>query len=100
MNQATLIHAVLTRLKLDLPEKNPSECKIRCYLMPEGAERTECLDDCEAEAAVSAVAAKLSVELFESFVDVIWAGGDIDPLPLEKAVRARFAHGSQVAVGR
>ena len=97
MNQSTLIQTVWTHLKLDLPPKNPSDCLIRCYLMPKGAERAQCTQDCEAEAAMAALAAKLNVELFKSFAEVIWAGGDIDPLPLEKAVRARFAHGSLVA---
>lgn len=97
MNAATLIQAVWKQLKLDLPSKNPSECLVRCYLMEKSAERTQCITDCEAEAAVAALAAKLNVALFKSFAEVIWAGGDIAPRPLEQAVRAHFADGSKVA---
>ncbi len=96
MNQAILIQTVLAELKLDLPPKNPSDCEIRCYLVPKGPERTKCLEECEERAAVAAVAAKLNVELFKSFAEIIWGGGDIDPLPLEEAVRAKFARGSQI----
>ena len=96
MNHAILIQTVLAELKLDLPPKNPSDCEVWCYRMPKGPKRTECLEECEEQAAVAAVAAKLNVELFKSFAEIIWEGGDIDPLPLEKAVRAKFARGSQI----
>lgn len=95
MNQAAMIQAVGTRLKIDVLPKNPSDCMIRCYLLPKGGERQQCVTDCEAEAAVAALAEKLHIELFKSFAEVIWAGGNIDPVPLEGAVRAKFAHMKQ-----
>lgn len=92
--ETTLVQVVYEELKLDLPPRNPSDCVIRCYArFGPGPARNECLHECEAEAAIAAVAAKLRFELFESFVDVIWGGGDIDPLPLERAVRAKFSGG-------
>ena len=96
MTEAALIQVVWHQLKLDLPPtKAPSDCMIRCSLMPKSAERTQCITDCKAEAAVAELAARLHVELFKSFIEVIWAGGGIDPLPLEKAVRANFAQGAR-----
>ena len=38
-----------------------------------------------------------SFELFKSFAEVIWGGGDIDPRPLEKAVRAAFGRSGRTA---
>ena len=56
----------------------------------------ECLDDCKVrsvEAMVTArVAGDLLSELCMTFKDIIWGGGDIDPLPLEEEVRRRFSH--------
>ena len=93
MNREALIRAVWAELKPNLPPRNPGECVVRCYLLPKGPEREQCLQDCEAQAAVAALAAKLNTELFKSFADVIWQRGDIDPRPLEKEVRAAFARG-------
>jgi hypothetical protein len=95
MDQATLIQAVWAELKPDLPPRNPSDCVIRCYLLPKGPERTKCLQECEEQAAIAAVAAKLRTELFKSFAEVIWAGGDIDPRPLEEAVRTAFGRSAR-----
>ncbi|MEE9237622.1 MAG: hypothetical protein V3U52_07525 [Thermoplasmata archaeon] len=92
--QAALVQAVSAELALELPPTNPSDCEVRCYSkFPPGPARNECLDNCKGEAAAALVAAKLRMELFVSFVDIIWGGGDIDPLPLERAVRARFSEG-------
>jgi len=52
---------------------------------------TQCLDDCKAAEAVALLAEKLQRELFDSFLDIVWGGGDIDPVPLEKNIRERFA---------
>ena len=90
MDQAALIQAVWAELKPDLPPRNPGDCTIRCYLLPKGPKRNKCLEECKEQAAVAAVAAKLRGELFTSFAEVIWGGGDIDPRPLEQAVRTAF----------
>jgi hypothetical protein len=91
VRQSALVRAALAEL-LDVGgARSLSDCEIRCYQLPEGPERSECLDECEQAAAVAAVAAKLKVDLLESFIEVIWSGGDIDPVPLEEAVRRRFA---------
>ncbi len=91
MDQVALLQAVWAELKPDLPPKHPSDCVVRCYyLFKEGSERNECLRECEEQAAIAAVAAKLRIDLFKSFAEVIWGGGDIDPRPLEEAVRAAF----------
>ena len=51
----------------------------------------ECLDDCKAAEAIALVAEQLHKELFVTFADIVWGGGDIDPLPFEKTVRERFS---------
>jgi hypothetical protein len=88
-----LLRAVATEFTSDLP----SDATLRCYLMPAGPERNQCLQDAKEASAVAAVAAKLKFELMKSFLEVIWAGGGIDPLPLEKAVREAFSRGGQPA---
>lgn len=94
--QTALIQAVWAELKPDLPPRNPSDCVIRCYLLPKGPARNKCLRECEEQAAIAAVAAKLRTELFKSFAEVIWGRGDIDPRPLEEAVRATFAGSGRI----
>ena len=51
----------------------------------------ECLDDCKAASATASVAEKLQRELIVTFADIVWGGGDIDPVPFEKSVRERFS---------
>jgi hypothetical protein len=51
----------------------------------------ECLDDCKAAEATAAVAEKLQRELIVTFADIVWGGGDIDPVPFERSVRERFS---------
>jgi hypothetical protein len=89
--QAAFVEAVWAELKPDLPPRNPSDCVIRCYLRPPGPQREKCLQECKERAAIAEVAARLRAELFKSFAEVIWEGGDIDPRPLEAAVRSRFS---------
>lgn len=55
----------------------------------------ECLDNCKAVRYAAEVAERLRNELYATFEDIIWGGGDIDPLPLEKQVREHFS----VAIG-
>ena len=97
MNHTILIQTVLAALKLDVPPKNPSDCEIRCYSMhKKGPKRTKCLEECEEEAAVAALAAKLNVELFKSFAEIIWEGGDIDATGLCRLSRQYAVdHGRQ-----
>ena len=51
----------------------------------------ECLNDAKAAQAAVLLAERLHRELSMTFLDVVWGGGDIDPLPLEKSVRERFS---------
>jgi len=51
----------------------------------------ECRDDCKAASATAAVAEKLQRELIVTFADIVWGGGDIDPIPFEKLVRECFS---------
>ena len=86
-----LVRAVAAEFTSDLP----SDAALRCYLIPAGPERNACLRDAQEASAVAAVAAKLKFDLMKSFLEVIWAGGAIDPLPLETAVREAFSRGRQ-----
>lgn len=68
-------------------------CEAWCYYRhgnDKGALQ-QCLDDCKAEKAMELLLENLHRELDQTFIDVIWSGGDIDPKPLEEAVRERFA---------
>ena len=51
----------------------------------------ECLDECKLANALAAIAEKLHRELNITMAGIIWGGGDIDPLPFEKAVREQFS---------
>jgi len=68
-------------------------CKALCYVKfgSNKVRLNECVDDCEAASAIATVAEKLHRELFETFIEVIWGGGDIDPIPFEKSVREHFS---------
>lgn len=55
------------------------------------ARLNECLDNCKAIEAIALVAEKLQKELYVTFADIIWGGGDIDPVPFEMSVRERFS---------
>jgi len=72
-----------------------SPCKAGCYALysrPEEKDKLhECLQDCDAFAAIVALYERLNGELFENIMEVILGGGDVDPLPLEKMIRERFS---------
>ena len=88
-----LVRAVAAELTSELP----NDAALRCYSLPAGPQRNQCLQDAKEASAIAAVAAKLKFELMKSFFEVIWAGGAIDPLPLEKAVREAFSRGGHPA---
>jgi hypothetical protein len=73
-----------------------TDCNAWCAWRHRGdkAGLKQCLDDCKAQAAIKAVAEKLHADLYKTFLEVIWDGGNIDPRPLEKSVRDRFANGA------
>lgn len=51
----------------------------------------QCLDDAKIASGIALVAEKLHRELSKTIVDVVWGGGDIDPIPFEKSVKERFS---------
>jgi hypothetical protein len=89
--------------RIQMPLTPPGDfCKGWCYY-DFGDDKEllqQCLDDCDAVAAMVAVWEALHKELAMSLLDIIWSGGDIDPVPdyldhVEKAVRASFAEGAK-----
>jgi len=70
-----------------------SACGAACYSKFAGnqVQLNQCLENCRLASAVAAVAERLHRELIVTFADIVWGGGDIDPLPLEKEVRNRFS---------
>lgn len=69
-----------------------SACEAFCHARAgSGAPLNECLDSCKATEAVRILAERMQRELVFTFHDVIWGGGDIDPLPLERSVRQAFS---------
>lgn len=56
--------------------------------------RQQCLDNCEATSAVELIAEQLQRDLVRAFAEIIWGGGDIDPVPLELAIRERLSRGA------
>jgi hypothetical protein len=87
------VEAALARgVKIDT--SGGSACKAHCVRLT-GALKKQCERDCDAIEAAAIVAEHIRRDLVISFHDVIWGGGNIDPLPdpliLERAVRDRFA---------
>ena len=72
-----------------------SPCEGVCYATFQAPEDKgkleECLDECRALEAIAALADRLNQELNKTIIEIIWEGGDIDPLPFEKKVRERFS---------
>lgn len=67
-------------------------CAAGCYSHHlEGAALDECLQDCKAIEASKLVWERLHMDLYRSFIEVVWEGGDIDPKPLEDKIRERFS---------
>jgi hypothetical protein len=70
-----------------------SACGALCYSKFSGNKvaLNECLDNCKAASFAAEVAERLHRELIVTFADIVWGGGDIDPVPFEKSVRERFS---------
>ena len=68
-------------------------CGAHCHASSHGnkIKLNECLDMCKAIEATAVIAERLHRELFITFADIVWGGGDIDPIPFEKTVRERFS---------
>lgn len=94
---AFIMDAVLSRIQHVAAETavkpTVSACGAACYSQFAGDQvlLNECLDNCRLASAVAEVAERLHRELVVTFADIVWGGGDIDPLPLEKQVRKRFS---------
>jgi hypothetical protein len=71
---------------------SPSPCRAWCHYRHRNDKSglSACLKECELYEAIAALAERMNRELFDTFTDIVW-GGDIDPLPLERAVRGRFS---------
>lgn len=97
--QELIMDSVLERMQIVLnapstiSKPSVSACGALCYAKLSGGGHLldECLGDCRIASAIAIIAEKLQRELVISFAEIIWGGGDIDPLPLEKSVRERFS---------
>lgn len=94
----TALLAIAKRLDpyrtIEIPSLSP--CKALCYAKF-GKDRNkkllnECLDNCKAIEAEVMMAERLMKVLYDNILDIIWAGGDIDPKPLEKMIRDHFSN--------
>ena len=92
-----IIGAILEQVKFvvdsQISKPSVSACGAFCYAKHshDNVRLQECLDECKLASALSAIAAKLQKELILTFADIVWGGGDIDPLPFENLVRERFS---------
>ena len=96
-NRADLImNAVMEQIRfavgVGIAKPSVSACGGLCYskFSSNKPRLTECLDECKLAEAIAAVAEKLHRELVLTMAEIIWGGGDIDPIPFEKTVRERF----------
>ena len=90
INEGTINEAAMP--KISKPSVTP--CKALCHhkFGNNKVHLNKCLNDCEQASAIAAVAERMHRELMDSFIEHVWAGGDIDPVPFEKAIRERFSH--------
>lgn len=89
------IAAVIARGRVDPPaifKPSGGACGAWCYYRHGNSKGAlqQCLDDCKAERAMEILLEELHRELDLTFIDLVWGGGDIDPKPLEEAMRDRF----------
>lgn len=93
--QERLASAIMERIHPHQTIAKPSfsPCRAACYHDHSGnpAGLSQCLDECRAEEAIAAVAERMTRELFDTFIEVVWAGGNIDPKPFERSVRESFS---------
>lgn len=77
---------------LDLPTGPISAWEALCYFKfpKDSIERQECLEQAMASAIIKEFTERMVKELTFTIFDVIWGGGDIDPIPWEREVRKRF----------
>lgn len=68
-------------------------CEASCYARHghDKAALKQCLDDCKAAEMEAFLIEELQREFYETILDVVWSGGDIDPLPFEIEIRKRFS---------
>lgn len=99
--EARIAAKVMERIEVNppnaiIPVTGISRCEALCYANFENGseEFDDCMNSCNLEDNIGLTAEKIyrdfNRELTLSIWDVIWGGGDIDPLPFEKAVRERF----------
>ena len=77
--------------RFDVPSVSPCGAFCHAKFARDKVRLNECLDDCKAAEATAAVAEMLHRELIVTFADIVWGGGDIDPVPFEKSVREHFS---------
>ena len=90
---AAVIEHVMLMYGSSFVKPSGSRCEAWCHGEHKDNEAAlkRCLRDCKAEEAYRLVAEKLHRELDKTFIEIIWSGGDIDPLEFEKLVRERFS---------
>ncbi len=104
LREELVMNAITDRMRLVVEEasqptfkKSVSAAEALCYykFSRNKAKLRECLDDAKINAGIAALAEKMQKELFHSFRDIVWGGGDIDPLrdPLlaETYIRSRLS---------
>ena len=86
--------AMIRKGEYAIPKPSGDPCEALCYAKFHNnkAKLQECLDECKVAIIIAVVAERLKRELEITMEDIIWGGGDIDPVPFEKAVRERFSH--------
>jgi hypothetical protein len=83
----------ITYLPSPISRPSVTACGASCYASFHNDKRklNECLEECKLISALSLLYEKLHAELILTFTDIIWQGGDIDPVPLEREIRQRFS---------
>lgn len=81
-------------LTIEKPSLSP--CKALCYAKFGGGRKkqalNECLDNCKADEVEVMMAERLMKVLYDNILDIIWAGGNIDPKPLEIMIQDHFSN--------
>ena len=99
---AAILERIQTAAKtIVAPSSGKASCTALCHARfhgdkPEDVDALDvCLQRCEAAALTAVAAEKLLRELIVTIGDIVWGGGDIDPISFEKLVRERFSRSSK-----
>ena len=95
--EEVVMAAILERIQIVagsiIVKPSVSDCGAFCHtkFASDKVGLNECLETCKIASGAAIVAENMLRELIVTFADIVWGGGNIDPLRFKKSVRERFS---------